>query len=330
MDSTRPGRRRGTVWIAGLAVLAVLGGAGAVLWGVLNTGGADSAAADVPDQTDAARGPGQMSVDIAPTSGYIAVLRVVDATRQALTVQNLTGGPGNIAGYAGEVSAYEPGTFDPAPLKAGQPVVVSGQDGWYVPQYVFPGDGRSQRTAALGWQDQSGLWLIVYADTAANDGRVLDLEHLQRLAESVLVSPPHDLRAPFRVGWVPPGLTMTYLAATDNTGTVGSATVGLTDPGRTPSRAASYGGIPGNVRLSVSAAAPSSTWATEKSQLTGALTVGGKKGWLTGLDLVLESGQCIIRVHNDAALSQSDLGKFVKQLLIGDCSQNDSWGPPVG
>jgi hypothetical protein len=331
MDPTRPGRRRGTAWIVGLAVLVLLAGVGAVLWGVLNQGGsAETAdAADVPDQADAPRGPGQMTIDVSPTSGYVATLRVIDAGRQALTVENLAGNSDGTPAYAGQISAFEPAAFDPAVLRAGQPTVVAGRDGWYVPQYIFPGDGRSQRTAVLGWQDVSGLWLLVYADTAANDDRVLDPEHLQRLAETVLVSPPHDLRAPFRVGFVPAGLTMTYLAATDNAGRAGAATVGLSAPDRKPSAAAAYGGVPGNVEVSVSAAAPDKTWQQERDRLTGAVTIAGRNGWLTGPELVIETDTCVVRVHSDPQLPRTELDKLVKQLLIGDCTQTDGWTVPA-
>jgi hypothetical protein len=34
----------------------------------------------------------------------------------------------------------------------------------------------------------------------------------------VLISPPRDLRAPFRLGWTPPGLTLTYISSVDNAG----------------------------------------------------------------------------------------------------------------
>jgi hypothetical protein len=319
------GRRRGTAGIVGLAVFVLLAGIGVVLWGVLRTDSSGAAPADVTDQTDAARGPGQMNLDLSPTSAFVATLRVSDSSRQMITVQSLTAGT-----YAGQVSAYDPGTFDPATLKTGQHTIVAGQDAWYLAQYVFPGDGTSQRTAALGWQDPSGMWLLVYADTALNDSRVFDPEQLRRLAETVLISPPHDLRAPFHLGWTPAGLTMTYLAVSDSTGVPGHATLGLSAAGRKPSNGVSYRSAPDGIDLSVSAAAPDKAWPAEKAKLTGATTIGGQPAWLNGRDLVLDGGQCIVRVHSAAQRSRDDLDKLIQELRVGDCSQPDGWAVPTG
>ena len=329
MDETRPGRRPGMALIGALAALVVLLVA-ALLFVVLRTGDDRPAAAgDVPDAASTPRGPGQVTADLKPTSGFVPSLRVADATRQQFTVQAISA-TGDSGDYAGEITAYDPGTFDPAMLKAGQRTVVSGRDAWYVPQYVFPGDGTAQRTAVLGWQDPSGTWLLAYADTAANENRVLDLDHLQRLGEQVVISPTHDLRAPFRLGWLPAGLVMTYLAATDKAGPGGGATVGLSAAGRKPSTAVSYSSVPKDLDVSISAAAPGKGWPVEKAQLGVATAIGGRPAWLKGSDLVVEERQCVVRVHATAKLPRADLERLAKELRVGDCSESDSWTAPAG
>jgi hypothetical protein len=332
MNEARPWRRRGTAWIAGLAVLVLLLGAAAA-WATLRMR-ADGTARAAPDLATAPRGPGQVTLDLVPTKGYIAAARVADGTRQALTVQSLQSGTGDPAGYGGQVSAYDPGTFEPAALKAGQSGVVAGRDAWYVPAYEFSGhtdgDGKPYRTPALGWQDPSGVWLLVYADAAAGGGKVFDRAGLQRLADTVLISPPRDLRAPFRLGWTPPGLTLTYISSVDNAGSPGSATVGLSAAGRRPSTAASYPGVPENVDLSISAAGPGKNWTAEKARLSGHTTVAGRPAWLAGRDLVVDAGRCVLRLHTAAERPRADLEHMIKEMLIGDCAQTDGWTPPGG
>jgi len=329
MDDGRPGRRPGMVVIAGLAALVVLLVA-ALIFVVLRTGdGGRAEAGDVPDAASTPRGPGQVTADLKPTSGFIASLRVADATRQEFTVRAVSAA-GDSGDYAGEVTAYDPGAFDPAMLKSGQRTVVAGRDAWYVAEYVFSGDGTAQRTAVLGWQDPTGTWLLAYADTAANENRVLDLDHLQRLGEQVVISPAHDLRAPFRLGWMPAGLTMTYLAASEKSGPGGGATVGLTAAGRRPSTAVSYSSVPKNLDVSISAAAPGKGWPVEKTQLGTATAIGGRPAWLSGNDLVVEERQCVVRVHSAAKRPRAELERLVKELRVGDCSEPDSWTAPAG
>jgi hypothetical protein len=332
MKVTRPWRRRGTAWTAGLAVLVLLLGAAAV-WGGLRLRD-DGTARVAPDPAIAPRGPWQVTLDLVPTAGYIAAARVADGTRQALTVRSLQSGTGNPAGYGGQVSAYDPGTFEPAALRAGRVGVVAGQDAWYLPAYQFAGhtdgDGKPFRTAVLGWQDPSGVWVLVYADPAASGGKAFDRPGLQRLADAVLISPPRDLRAPFRLGWTPPGLKLTYISSVDNAGSPGSATVGLSAAGRPPSTAASYPGVPKNVDLSISAAAPGKTWAAEKAGLSGRTTVAGRQAWLARRDLVVDADECVLRLHTAVERPRADLERMIKEMLIGDCAQTDGWTPPGG
>jgi len=329
MEQARPARRTGTALMAVLGVLVLLV-AGAVGWLVLRgDDGSPARATGVVDEATVPRAAGQMTADLTPTGGFVASLRVVDQSRQQITVRSLSStGVGN--GYAGEVSAYDPGTFDPTALKEGERTVVAGQDAWYVDQYVFPGDGAGQRTAVLGWQDPSGAWLLTYADTAANEGRIFDLDHLQRLSEQVVISPAHDLRAPFRLGWMPAGLSMTFVAASENAGSASSATVGLSAAGRKPSTAASYAGVPKNLDLSISATAPDKRWSQEKAQLSGATTIAGRPAWLDGNDLVVQERQCVLRVHTSGKRPRAELERLVKEVRVGDCAEPDSWTAPAG
>ena len=53
---------------------------------------------------------------------------------------------------------------------------------------------------------------------------------LVRLAESVTLAQPRDLRTPFRLGALPNGLAVTYVRSVRGEATAAAASVGLSDP----------------------------------------------------------------------------------------------------
>jgi hypothetical protein len=337
-------RRHAAAWSTA-AVTALILGTVAMTMGFLRMRedlrgpSAVSPAADVP----AAPKPDQVTVDLDPTSGYVATVRGTDAGRQFVTAKDFRlGGPAG-GRYAGEVTAYEAGAFDPAALLAGEILSVHGHDARFVPDYRFAtrsdGDRRPLTTGVLGWQDPSGVWVLVYADA----GQAVDRQEIQRLAASVTIAPPRDLRTPFRLGGtLPDGLATTYVRADEDRASRRSGTVGLSAPDRRPSIGAVYTGSPAGVRVSVFAAAPDGDWARERATLTGHTTVDGHPAWYVtgtnplsrpdaGARLVVETPHCVLSLltADRRITGRDDLAGIVRGLAIGDCGDPDTWITPL-
>jgi hypothetical protein len=335
-------RSRPGLWFTALAAALVVGGVGAGLgmsW-LLTDDDEPAAVESAPVEPAKARRIGQVTVDLDIASGFVPTARGTDAGRQFLSARNLALGTGPNGSYAGEVSAYDPGTFDAAPLTGGELVDVLGRDARYVPDYTFAAFSESDaphRGPALGWQDPSGLWLLVYSAP----GERLTRADLTRLAESITLPPPRDLRAPFRLGGVPNGLSVTYVWS-DEEGAGRRGTVGLSDPRRKASSAAVYDGVPYGVTVSVSAAAPDAEWTAEKPTLTGATRIGGHTAWYSegrnmlspegnGSVLVVETEHCVVRIRtaDRRAITRAELTKMVQDMTIGDCGEPDTWITPL-
>jgi hypothetical protein len=332
---------RAALWLTGAAALLVIGGAAATVGVVrLQRGEPDRTVAEQPVDDAPARRPDQITIDIDPTSGFVATVRGTDTTRQFVTAHDFALGTTEGGRYAGEVSVYDPGTFDAAPLRGGEVVDVAGHDARYVPAYRFAALSETDpphRSPAVGWQDPSGVWLLVYSAP----GEKLAREDLIRLAESITMAPPRDLRTPFRLGATPNGLAVTYVRSDEQDGNRGG-TIGLSDPRRKASSAAVYEGAPYGVTVSISAIAPDAKWAAEKATLGGGAKVGGYPAWYSegknmlspegnGSVLAVETEQCVLRLRtaDRKAISRAELNHTVEDMAIGDCSDPDTWITPL-
>ena len=327
------------MWLTGGAAALVIGGVTAAV-GLVRAQDPESTPAPAVAETAPARRADQITIDIDPTSGFATAVQGTDATRQFISARDVTPGTGPGGRYAGEVSAYDPGTFDAAPLREGEVVDVAGHDARYIPAYSFAAlseDDRPHRSPAVGWPDPSGVWLLVY--TAPGEKRTRD--DLVRLAESVRLIPPKEVRTPFRLGSVPNGLAVTYVRAIEE-GENGGGMVGLSDPRRKASSAAVYNGAPYGATVSLSAAAPDREWAAEKPTLSGRGTVAGHPAWYTegrnmlspqgnGSTLVVDTGQCVVRLRtaDREAVTRTELNRTVEDLTIGDCREPDTWITPL-
>ena len=339
------GRRRRTraaVWLTGAAALLVIGGAAATVGMVrMQQDDPGPRVAEQPAEPEPPRRPDQITIDINTTSGMVAAVRGTDSTRQFVTARDVSLGAAKGGRYAGEVSAYEPGTFDSAPLRGGTVVNVAGHDALYVPAYTFAalseGDA-AHRSPAIGWKDPSGAWLLVYSAP----GEKLAREDLTRLAESVLLPGPRDLRTPFRLGALPNGLAATYVRSAEEADGRGG-TVGLSDPRRKASSAAVYEGAPYGVTVSISAFAPDSKWAAQRATLGRSTRVNGYTAWYSegknmlspegnGSVLVLETEHCVVmlRTADREKISRAELNHTVEEMTIGDCGDPDTWITPLG
>jgi hypothetical protein len=326
------------VWLTGAAAALVIGGVATTV-GVLRTRDGEPAAPAVT-ATAPARRADQLTLDINNRSGFVAAVRGTDAGRQFVSARDVTPGAGAGGRYAGEVSAYDPGSFDAAQLRDGAVVNVAGHDARYVTDYSFAAlseDDRPHRSPAVGWADPSGVWLLVYA--APGERRTRD--DLVRLAEAVTLGPPIQIRTPFRLGSVPDNLAVTYVRAIEQ-GDDSGGMVGLSDPRRKASAAAVYNGAPYGAEVSLSAAAPDDDWAAEKPTLSGRGTVAGHPAWYAegrnmlspqgnGSTLTVDTGPCVVKLRtaDRSAVTRAELARTVEELTIGDCREPDTWITPL-
>jgi hypothetical protein len=320
-------RRGPGVGIATMAVVLLVAGVAVVALGVLKTREDGETAA--PIIADTGRKPWQVSIDLDISAGFLVTSAVVDAGRQTLTVQNIGFNDNPAGAYGGEVSAFEPGVLDENQLRGGEAVNIDVDlDARYVPAYTFAahGDGAAQQwqTPAVGWQDPSGTWVLVYGDETTTK------ESLLKLAGAVRLGTPRDLRMPFRLGGgFPDGLAPTYVQAPENKVGGLPPTVGLSVPDRAPSRAAVYRTESPSLDLSVSALAPDAQWATTRKKLGPAAKVAGHDTWFSPGLLTAEAERCIIQVHAAKAVPRDQLSRIVEEMTIGDCTDLDSWIPPL-
>jgi hypothetical protein len=332
-------RRSRAVWLAAAAAVLVIGGVAAAVGAVrLSDGEPEPPLAAV--QPEPPRRADQNTIDVNATSGFVVTVRGSDATRQFVTTRDVSPGTGAGGRYAGEVSAYDPGSFDAAPLQGGEVVDVSGHDARFVKDYGFAAlsqDDAPHRSPAVGWADPSGVWLLVYVAPGERATR----DDLIRLAESITLGPPREVRAPFRLGPLPNGLSVTYVRAAEQ-GERRGGMVGLSDPRRKASSAAVYDGAPYGVSLSIFAESPDAEWAAEKRTLTGRRTVAGHPAWYAegrnmlsqegnGSALTVDTGHCVIRLRtaDRRSISRAELDRTVEDLTIGDCRDPDTWITPL-
>lgn len=338
-------RRRGhaSLWLTGVSALLVIGGAALAVGMIrMQRDDAEAPGAATPEQQVPARKAGQITVDLDPTSGFVAAVRGTDATRQFVTARDFSPGADGKAGrYAGEVTAFDPGNFDSSELNRGEIISVAGHDARYVPDYTFAklsDGGKAHETPLVGWQDPSGVWLLVYRDA----GQTVERDVLQRLAASVTLAPPREVRIPFRLGALPAGLAATYVRAVEDARDGRGGTVGLSEPDRPESQAAVYAATPAGITVSVSASARDDKWNAEKATLAGDTTAVGHNAWYdtgrnplsrgtTGSVLVVETDQCVIRLTaaDRGQVSRRDLDQMVAGLAIGDCADTDTWIAPL-
>jgi hypothetical protein len=320
-------RRGPGVWVATMAVVLLVAGVAVVALGVLKTREDDDAA---PIVAETGRKPWQVTIDLDISAGFLVTAAVVDAGRQTLTVQNIGLNDDNPAGaYGGEVSAFEPGMLEENQLRGGEAVNIDVDlDARYVAAYTFAahGDGAAQQwqTPAVGWQDPSGTWVLVYGDETTTK------ESLLKLAGAIRLGTPRDLRMPFRLGaGLPDGLQPTYFQSPENKTDGLPPTVGLSAPFREPSRAAVYRAESPALDLSVSAVPRDTQWATTRKTLGAAAKVAGHDTWFDSGQLTVEAERCIVHVRGGTATPREQLARIVDEMTIGDCTDLDSWIPPL-
>ncbi len=289
----------------------------------------------------------QTTLSLDPAAGYVVTSRGADATRELLLADRPGGA---FPDQGGLVSAYDPGTFDPARLLTGDPVTVAGHPAWHVSDYVFARnvanvDGPSLRTPVVGWQDPGGAWVLVHQ--AARPGT--DPRFLLAFAAAVRVGPPRELRSPVTVGPVPAGLPLSHVATYDRDDGQPVLTAGFAPASRGPEDAAQYNGPPAGLRLTVTAfPADSPTWPAERASVVGqataadTLTVAGHTAWYAagngpmavregGSALLVDAGSCIVRfeVVDRREVGRDELIGVAAGTRYGSCDSTSGWARPV-
>jgi hypothetical protein len=108
---------------------------------------------------------------------------------------------------AGNVTVYDQGAYDPRPVMQGLRLTVQGRPAYY---RVLPAVRPFQPTPTLAWRASDGRWIIVqgWNDATTKPRRLGALTEERRIAAAVDTSASEPMRLPFRIGYLPPGLTV--------------------------------------------------------------------------------------------------------------------------
>jgi len=332
-------RRRRRVLAAAAVTVLVGVVAAAVPIAVTRMRGADP----LPATPAPYRAPSEITLSVQPTSAFFVLSHGTDSTRQFLTVRNRNT---SAKDFGGTVSAYDPGTFDPAGLKRGERVTVAGHSAYLVPTaQKFSSDPQ------LGWQDDSGVWVTI--SETVNRAAVL------RLAGTVRLGPPRQVTAPMRFGWAPGGLPLSYARNSDETGGIRgyqlSSYVGFAaDRPPAPDTARPPMGAESGMALNAMAVPKTSMSWTEVVAPVGAPpgrfptpkweTIGGQRAWYLvdnakpgifpagpGAHLFIETDTCgvTLAVTDLAVIDYAELVRTVTGMTFSSCTDATTWQPAV-
>jgi hypothetical protein len=166
------------------------------------------------------RGALQLTVDL-PNHGVLTpngLYKMSEGSDGAVQFMRVSS---NTPTLTASVAVFDPGAFDPTDLLRGERITVAGHPAYRVPDLVVGTDVRPVRQAAIGWQDASGAWVVVYSAVLP--------EGLPVVAEAVLLGPPREVSAPFRLSQPPAGLRYEYLHLAGPPGPTVIVSVGFGD-----------------------------------------------------------------------------------------------------
>ncbi|WP_223884156.1 hypothetical protein [Micromonospora craniellae] len=222
------------------------------------------------------------------------------------------------------LTLYRPGAFDPAGITGGTSSTIAGHQA--VESTVEPA-GRQ-----LAWEYADDAWAVVTAYTSSPEPSIADLSVL---VTALKPSPATPATLPFRVGYLPAGLTPVEVgthalpgmdgiaqARAGNYGGVtyadpAPATTGLTRPYGDPERI----GIPDSLSISVTPASSSNQQAkagqTECHQATDAPFCNR---WTS-------DGAVQVQVLSTAGLSLAELTRIAESVEVADVDDELTWIP---
>jgi Sigma-70 region 2 len=118
---------------------------------------------------------------------------------------------------AGTVTVYHPGAYDPGQVMRGQRVTVESRPAYYtlIRDRLDPRGAAAPIEPTLAWQVSDGRWIVVrsWPEDVTNALHLDPLNEERRVAAAVDTSASKPLRLPFRISYLPQGLTCVDAAA---------------------------------------------------------------------------------------------------------------------
>jgi hypothetical protein len=289
------------------------------------------------------RGSLQMTLDLAPGKDYLKLFYGVYGPVQYITVRETSGKVKE--NWSGDIAVFDPGTFDATHLMRGERITVADHPGYYVPDLLvgthggyLPGmpDGREVRLPAVGWQDASGAWVLVFQNQASQDR-----DTLLRIAQVVRLGQPRDIRAPYRLAYVPAGLPGVYAQTAVHIGDQSSTIEFGTLP--TPDPMDASDSIERDTALRVDVFPRHEYLDSSTRDLGPPMKIAGHDGWYltrsTGnlsVDpgsslLILYAGRCHVRigVRDVKQIPFRELKRMVQGARFTDCADSATWTSPL-
>jgi hypothetical protein len=356
VDAARAGavrvRRRRRLTVVAAVVVALVVPV-AVVASFRETGTAESA---VVPASPPYRSTLQLTVGVDPDSGYSVLDYWVNRDRQQLRLRPSTGIED------ASVVVHDPATFDSTALRRGQPVTVAGRAARYVPDLDLgvpctvaapPGqpaprgmcqvrfdDAKRVRMPVIGWVEPSGAWVLVFVGERSTQADVA------RAAAAVRTWPPRDIRAPYRLGYLPAGLAGVYATATDSGPWQPDSLLALDPDPATPVSGLdpATGWIPEITAALTIRAFPRSPYVDEKAAELGRPTrvagfdvyyatanVGAWRLETGAAVLVVVAGGCQFHVNvRDAnRVPYPELVRMVENATFTDCANPTTWITPL-
>ncbi|MBL7253490.1 hypothetical protein [Paractinoplanes lichenicola] len=290
------------------------------------------------------REPYEHTLELASNPTYFTMLHGTQGKTQFLVARSLKNSSRD---GGGTVAVHDPGTFDPTRLRRGEQVTVQGHPAHYVDKLEEPAPTDSPSTGpggtpyrigpAVGWQDPSGAWVIVYES--------VDRASLLRLAQTVRLTAPHTAKAPVRFGWVPDDLPVSYTESRDVAEHGVEAQIGLGNPDEAPDQSSPFFMMPYSTPLSVIALPMEgimTMWGEDYAKRPMKLIAGHKTWYIEGnggpfnnkdgSQLLIDAGSCAVTltVKDRTAIPYAALDRMVQNMIIGTCDDTSDWQPIVG
>jgi hypothetical protein len=303
-------RRRRVAAVAGVAVLiAVIAFGTPVAW--------HRRAAPVPvtPKPPATRQATEITFRLDAGAGFTVVDEGVSTKRQEFVVDGQAGTSFQAIVMAfGPDEPFNPSSRPSGPGASAEPAVVQGRPA----TFILFGDSRQSLMVShptLRWKDPSGTWLEV---TQVRGG--FDRATLTSLANVSRIGSPSPMKAPLRLGPLPPGLTVAGAGLTRATSypgpfnvTLASPRTGQLDPA--PAQIGMFRKTPG--------------YPASGSGLKRAAPVNGHPAWAAGGRLELDVGACVASFTRGPGITLDQLRSLAAGTTFADCTDQSTWIPLV-